>query len=340
MSVAPHSAAEVKETYHDGLDEMRWLVAREDLLRLSKIQPGKVILHLSLTWAVVLLLLEAAIRAHSIWVDAVTFALIGCAQNALVLFTHEVSHYGLSRNKRLNDFLADAFVSGPMGVSVVQYRWQHFKHHRYLGNPDLEIDLTAWVCVRGVHLLSQIGRHLLGVYGLKVVSRYDRQKGDQRYATLPPRSLTSVLALAIGNGMLFTFCALQGCWHLYFVLWALPLFTVTLLIGNFRTIVEHQPSSDVCDTGLVRVPAVVRVVRSRLLERMLIAPVGFYYHLEHHLFPSVPYHRLREVRRFLDDRGCFQRPDIVWADGYFKTIWRLAKMPGYGVRVARPASGS
>jgi len=107
-----------------------------------------------------------------------------------------------------------------------------------------------------------------------------------------------------------------------------------LLMTNFRTIVEHQPSSDVCDTGRVPVPAITRCVRSHPLERFIIAPVGFYYHYEHHLVPSIPCHRLGELRRLLQARGHFDQPGIVWVEGYLRTLWRLAMTPGYGMRIS------
>jgi hypothetical protein len=53
------------------------------------------------------------------------------------------------------------------------------------------------------------------------------------------------------------------------------------------------------------------------------------------MFPGIPYHRLKEVRRLLIQRGCFEREHIVWADGYINTIWRLAMKPGYGLRIDR-----
>jgi len=309
-----------------------WL-SRDEIASLHTIRYGRVVADISLSWALVLLALHAAIWTSSFAVGATAFILIGCLQNAFILWTHEASHYNLTRNKRVNDWLSDVFISGPTGVTVGQYRWQHVRHHRYLGDPRKEIEPLAWICISSNNLYLEILRHLAGVYGLRVIQRYQKQEHDPRYSNLPKRSVASLVGFVIGNGILFGLCAIHGKWYLYFLLWVLPLFTVALLIGNFRTIVEHQPSSDVCDVGLVKIPAVTRVVRSGWLERLLIAPVGFYYHFEHHLFPGVPYHQLKEVRQLLVQRGCFEREHIVWANGYIRTIWNLAMKPGYGLRI-------
>jgi fatty acid desaturase len=311
-----------------------WL-RREEVASLSTIRCWREARDIILTWSLVVSALQLAIVWTSPWVAASVFLLIGCLQNALILWTHEAAHYSLARNKQLNDVIADLFISGPVGVTVAQYRWLHMRHHRYLGDPEKEIEALAWICIRLEQLYREIVRHLLGIYGLRVVQRYQKKQNDPRYDSLPKRSWESVLGLVLGNAILFGLCALQGRWYFYVLLWVAPLFTIAILINNFRTIVEHQPSSDVCDLGLVDVPAVTRVVRSNWLERILIAPVGFYYHFEHHMFPGVPYHRLKEVRRLLVQRGCFEQENIVWANGYIRTIWNLATKPGFGVRIGR-----
>ena len=124
------------------------------------------------------------------------------------------------------------------------------------------------------------------------------------------------------------------------LLWVAPLFTIALLISNFRTIVEHQASSDVCDVGKVQTPGFTRVIECSWLERVLIAPVGFYYHFEHHLFPTIPYHRLGEVRRLLKTRGLFEQEGVQKENGYFRTLWKLAMQPGYGTRLLNPFAES
>jgi fatty acid desaturase len=312
-------------------------LGRDDLIELSRLRPWKTLLDVTIVWALVAAVLETVLRVRSVWVGPLAFLAIGILQNALVLWTHEASHYGFSRHKVQNDVLADLFVSGPTGATVAQYRWQHFKHHRFLGNPSKEIDLSAWMCIRRWRLPWTIVRHASGWYGWQVVNRYRRNRRDAS-AGPPPRSAASLAGLAVGNGLLLGLCALQGSLISYFVFWVGPLFTVTLLIGNLRTIVEHQASSDVCDAGLVPMPPVTRWVAYNFLERWLIAPVGFSYHFEHHLYPSVPYSRLRDLRRQIERTPWFHGAEVVRSDGYFKTLWRLSCVPGFGARLPIPST--
>jgi len=130
---------------------------------------------------------------------------------------------------------------------------------------------------------------------------------------------------------LFSLCFFQGAWWVYFAAWAIPLFSLATLISNSRTIVEHQPSSDVCDSGNEPVPPVVRIVEANIIERFLVAPVGFYYHYEHHLYPGIPYSRLPEVRKRLEALGHYDEVPQVRSKGFARTLWRLSREDGFQI---------
>ena len=313
------------------------LLTKEELRDLMKIRHGRVIFDVVLFWVMVVGSIEAALFFKVWWVSVLAFISIGILQNALITWTHEASHCSLTRNKKLNDTLADLFLCGPGGISVDQYRWHHVAHHKYLGDPEKEVELVAWLCLRGGNLFAQIGRTLIGGTALDIVRRKKRfSQPGAGHRPPPPRSLPAWIGFIGGNGALFGLCALQGQWHQYFLLWVVPLFTLAMLISNFRTIVEHQASADVCDLGHVPMTNFTRMIETNPLERLLIAPVGFYYHIEHHLFPSVPYHRLRELRRILKKKGSFESGEVVKERGYLRTLWRLAMKPGFGLRLLNP----
>jgi fatty acid desaturase len=317
--------------------------SREDALtdderrELMRIKPWKVGVDLAICWLLLLASIEVAILSNSWWVVAICFVFIGCLQNGLISWTHEASHCNIHRNRKINDWISDLLICGPAGIAVDQYRWHHVSHHKYLGDAEKEVELPAWLCLRGGNLFAEIARHIFGFFALHIVLRKRRySRPDSPHRPPPPRSKLGWIGFLVGNALLFGLCALQGKWYLYFVLWVGPLFTIALLVTNFRTVVEHQASSDVCDLGHVKMPAMTRVIEANFLERMLIAPVGFHYHYEHHLYPSIPYHRLAEARAILRKKGHFDREGIVRERGYLRTLWRLAMEPGYGIRLLNP----
>ena len=337
----PEGDEAVRETPPEdsGARRRAW-VSREELHALGRIPTAQVIVSIIVAWSALFACLELSLRWHSLAADAACFCVTGVLFNAIGSYwTHEATHFNLAHDRKWNDLLGDLFLAGPTGVTVGHYRWQHFRHHSHVNDPDMEIDQSAWICLRGPKLYSQIALHLIGWHALNTILRYRESSRDPRKATLPPRSTASIVSFVVVNTAVLLRCAVAGQWYMYFLMWVGPLFTIAVAIGNIGTIVEHQPSSDVCDAGLVHLPVLTRLMHAGRLERLLLGHVGFYYHYEHHLYPRVPALRLPELRRLLEARGCFDQPEIVHAEGYLRTLWRLSRDPRFGIRVPRVESG-
>jgi len=319
---------------------MSTLLTKKEITELSQIKHGRWATELAIWWLAVVGMIKVTVMTGLTWYLPLLIVLIGCLQNALILWTHEASHCNLFRDKQRNDWVGDLLICGPLGVTVESYRWHHSRHHKYLGDPTQEIELSAFECIRGAQLLVHLARHMFGVIAYRVIFRRQHHSGEQTpFPPPPPRSMPAWIGFLIGNSALFLMCALQGGWWIYFAAWVFPLFTISILVSNFRTIVEHQPSSDVCDSGTSTVPALARIVTANRLERLLIAPIGFYYHYEHHLYPGIPFVNLPEVRRRLQAKGHYDSEPIVYSKGYVKTIWNLAMTKGYGVTFLEPQTG-
>jgi fatty acid desaturase len=313
------------------------MISSEELRGLMQIRHGRVLRDILLFWGMILATLGAAVAFPYWWVWALCFVSMGCLQNALITWTHEASHCNLHRKKKINDLIANLLLCGPAGLSVDQYRWHHVSHHKYLGDSEKEVELVAWMCLRGGHLFSEIARHLFGFSALRIIRRKKRFSApDSPIKPPPPRSTSAWIGFLAGNALLFGLCWFTGYWYLYFILWVAPLFTLALMISNFRTVVEHQASAEICDQQRAKMPALTRLIECNWLERVLIAPIGFDYHYEHHLYPSVPYHRLPELRLLLKQKGHYEQAGIVRETSYLRALWSLAMRPGYGIRLLNP----
>jgi len=316
-------------------------VSSEELQELSHIPTGRVLLSILLVWGALLGTLQLALSLRSVAFTALAFAVNGFLFLWLAYWEHEASHGLLTRNRRLNDLLANLFLAGPFGVTVEQHRWAHSCHHAAVNDPEVEVDHTAWICVAGAQLLVQILLHATAWHGLSTMLRYRSDGADDRRSSgMPPRTIASLASFVVVNGGVFALCAVQGQWYMYPLLWALPFFTIAVAAMNLFNVVEHQASSDVCEAGLVKMPPITRVVRAGFLERALIAPVGSYYHLEHHQFPNVPAFRLPELRRLLEQRGRFSEPDIIWANGFLRTLWKISRDRSFGERLLAAEGGA
>ena len=61
---------------------------------------------------------------------------IGNRQHALAILGHDGTHFTLSHDRRLNDFLTNLFAFWPIGLTVSGYRALHFRHHKHTGTED------------------------------------------------------------------------------------------------------------------------------------------------------------------------------------------------------------
>jgi fatty acid desaturase len=84
-----------------------------------------------------------------------------------------------------------------------------------------------------------------------------------------------------------------GLWIPYLVLWMVPMLTWLKVVLRMRTIAEHYA----LDYG--HMFRQTRTTYANLLERIFVAPHNIGYHLDHHLYPSVPFYNLRALHEEL-----------------------------------------
>src|SRR5579864_8955593 len=75
-----------------------------------------------------------------IWTIAAGMLLIGNRQHALAILGHDGTHYTISRNGAVNDFLTNLLCFWPLGLTVSGYRTLHYAHHKHTGtehDPEL-----------------------------------------------------------------------------------------------------------------------------------------------------------------------------------------------------------
>jgi fatty acid desaturase len=92
----------------------------------------------------------------------------------------------------------------------------------------------------------------------------------------------------------------------YLVLWVLPLLTVVQAILRLRAIAEHGATTDFSSP----LTAARTNTAPRWLEWLLF-PHNVNFHIEHHLYASVPQHNLRELHREMVNRGVLEGAEVV-----------------------------
>ena len=217
---------------------------------------------------------------------ALAIVMLGVAYAHGVELQHEALHGNLFATPALNR--AVGFLTGaPMLVSFTQYRAYHLHHHRCvgtardeelfdytarsLGNP-LSMAVRMWNLIKIPSFLVTFLGMLQGDYPDKV------RPADRRALLIECSLLLGLLALALAGPP-----ALRD--HLL-MLWVVP----WLLVAEPLHFLVEVPEHIGCDRSD---RSILRNTRSYTAHPFWAYLTNFNnFHIEHHLFPTIPAHRL------------------------------------------------
>lgn len=307
--------------------------------QLSVIDDSRNAILLVLQWAIMIAACALAIAIDSVPVYLLAGFVIGSRIQVLAVMMHDACHGMLFSNRRVNDLVGDLFVAYPLGFSIHLYRANHLYHHRYTNtlrdrdyrvqrrDPDQHFPKSpaamAWLLVRSVtglnfHRMARDSRiwapfanfHNPGRFG------YDYP--------LVLRIRYVVWAVAFYGAIL----CLPWRWQILGLL-LIPQFIWANVFNRIRAIAEHNGVANERELNGTR------TIIPTLLDRFLIAPLNVSYHLEHHLFPSVPWTNLRRLHRHLMTDPAFAAHAHI-SQGYWGVIRELMPPAAAGGQPALP----
>ncbi|EMI54526.1 fatty acid desaturase family protein [Rhodopirellula sallentina] len=271
---------------------------------LSQVSAVRSTLYIAVQWIVMIGAIVVAAKVNHWAVYLVSMIVLASRMQALGVLMHDGAHYLLYKNRVLNDVVSDLFVAFPIGMSTTLYRKTHFRHHRYT-NTEEDQDLAAqqeeqewfeWPKTR-LGLFLTLIRSVFGINFLRgwILYKHWAPWNNFRSPDFPPRCR---VLYVLSTACVYSFFAIAlkidpRTTILLVVIYMLAGITVLNLINRIRATAEHlgtRGDHELNDT---------RTVLPNFVERLLIAPYGVNYHLEHHLFPSVPGYRLSELHREL-----------------------------------------
>jgi fatty acid desaturase len=236
-----------------------------------------------------------------LWIAAIF--LIGTRQHALGIMAHEGTHYLVSRSKRWNDLLANLLSAYPLTYSVEGYRTNHLEHHRWLETPrdpeqaainEYPADWTFPMPRSRYALL--LFRDMVGLS----IRQMFRLAGY--IWAMPDGALRQKIYVALYHAAFIALALLTGHILVYLLLWLVPLSTVAVMCFRIRTVAEHSavhPAALRYRLQHVDTLATTRTTVYGPIAKFLFGPHNMAYHLEHHLFPSVPVFNLKRLHEHL-----------------------------------------
>lgn len=249
------------------------------------------------------------------------FLAVGILQHDLFIVLHEAVHF-LLFSKRWSNVWAGNILGGAIGFTMA-YREHHLAHHRGLGS-DIDPDFLSYAQSpppRG-RILGDLAGCLTGVKA--VLQFFDKSRSTEIHGNHQFRELLNIAAVQ---------CVLLGTFVLighpvwYFTLWLLPLITIAKTISFYRTMAEHSLSA-VEGSGQTR----LRTFRPALWEKLVLAPMNFNFHAEHHWFPGIPYYHLPRLAASLETDAEFNRC-IERRESYIGFLLEEVIAPGWKKRV-------
>ena len=231
----------------------------------------------------------------------------GLVQVALFAPAHEATHQTAFASRRLNQVVG-WLAACPSLLNLHFYTAFHFAHHRHTQIPGKDPELE----IEAPDTLHAYIRRIVGVsyWRLRLLVIADCWRGDlSRYpyvsAEAAPTVIRSVRAMSVVMVGGSSIAAILFGWRTPFIFWVLPQLLCQPFLRAY-VLAEHTG----CTTdrnGLTN----TRTTLTNRVVRLLMWNMPF--HAEHHLYPSIPFHRLAEAHLSLRDRlGFVQQGYMNW----------------------------
>ena len=245
--------------------------------------------------------------------------IIGTRQHALFVIAHDAAHYLLYENRVLND-VAGRACAMLQGLSMCTYRVIHRMHHNNLyGELDPDTALHGGYPRGRSYLIRKLLKDLTGqtawktyayflggAPALNTKTKVALRPLDDTSAKLKGEARQDRNLVILFHVTLLSLMAWSGYLVQYLVLWVLPLFTVVQALLRLRAIAEHGATTDFSSP--------LTAARTNLAPAWLawlIFPHQVNYHIEHHLYASVPHYNLPRLHREMHARGILANAELV-----------------------------
>tara|TARA_B110000503_G_scaffold38738_2_gene63647 strand:- start:28172 stop:29077 length:906 start_codon:yes stop_codon:yes gene_type:complete len=256
-------------------------------------------------WRMVLgtwLFIAAIFATVAVWPNPLTLLvaviLLAGRQLALSVLMHDCGHHTLFRSAWLNDIVGQWLCALPVMNDQPSYARGHLDHHRKAGSPaDPDLSNYQDYPVSRASFRRKAIRDLSGQTGFKLMSYIFRGasgviSNEKRNSALP-----FVQQLLVQLGLFLVLAACGIAWT--FLLWVVAYMTIFMFIIRVRQIAEHAAVPDLFDSDS---RLNTRTVEAPWWQRLVFAPCGVNFHMEHHFMASVPCYKLKALREHLRTR--------------------------------------
>lgn len=256
-------------------------------------------------WLLIIGVIYLNLTFPSFWLYFLSVIVIGARMHALAILMHDASHFRFLKNRKWNDWVTNITIMYPIFTSIEKYRNNHLAHHQHL-NTEHDPDWVAKLDVREFtfpktksEFMVTILSYLVFYQGVLDVIWFLR-----RFGGTPMKQYAGTESKPVKIGfyiVLFSALTFFGGWKIWLLFWVVPWLTTFFMFQYIRSVAEHFG-----DLSRDHELNSSRTVKTSWLEQFFIAPHNVGYHLEHHLFPGVPFYNLPKLHQLLMEQEEYQ----------------------------------
>lgn len=260
----------------------------------------------------------------------VGFFIMGAVHHTLATFIHEAAHMNLFTNKKMNDFFGHLLCAAPLLSYMKDYRYFHMEHHRHAGDFEKDPELKFYRAM-GLKPSFSSKAEVIRVFindftgisyikGLLYVLKFFGEKRKAGVIENPTviEHITVIFWIAILPFIMWKIGYLVP----FLIFWIVPLLTISTLLLRWHSFGEHIREQDVCPTENTLTH------KFSLLPTLFLYPINSSFHLEHHLYPQIPWHQLKDFYNWANQNPTYrEKSERLTVDGFFmgeKTVLNVA----------------
>ncbi len=276
-------------------NQLLGLVPDEKLRSFHEVNNLRGIFSIVTEWFLIILCAYFCERYFSYPLYIVAAIFIGARLLALGLIMHEAVHGLISRNTKLNDWLAEIFCAWPLFISMRSYKIKHLAHHKWL-NTDKDPDYVAKTDMNWNYPMIRskfIKLITVQLSGFGVFETFRVMSSKQMKVNKAKTPMWYHLLRILFYAVVITSFVLFGKGMLLLKYWIIPFATWTQVTNRLRRVAEH---SGIESKSLAMK---TRTTKHGIIARTLLSPKNISYHNEHHLYPGIPCYHLPELHKEL-----------------------------------------
>jgi fatty acid desaturase len=293
--------------------ELQERLAPQLVRELSRVNPAVALGHILYEWSVIIGAVWLSEKYFGPLLYVVIVMFLGARMQALAFLLHDAAHSRLLPSKVWNDLVADLVLAFPLFITLRDYRKTHLAHHSHV-NTDKDPDWVAkqnpdWTFPKTP---GEMLRFLLKPWSTAKTELSWAGHGRRHH---PP-------ALTVGRLLFYTLLVLVltvlNLWREFGMYWLVPMALWWPIAMRICGVSEHF--------GLAydSVYTQSRTIIPGFLDRLFIGPKNAGYHLDHHLYPSVPFYRLPRLHRALMELPVYRQKAHI-TRGYLGVLRECSK---------------